>query len=1131
MFNKKSFKFMKKFLHYKTLRKFLLTMKISIALSLICVMSFASGTYSQDHKMSLKLSRITVKELLKTIESQSEFSIFYKDDNISASRVIDVNCNNCKVGDILNTAFAGTNLSYRIIDKIIVVSDISQFATTIKGQVLDKESGQPIPGVNVMEKGTTNGTISDVDGNFTIDVADAGSAVLIFSFIGYELQEVAVNGSTNLTVSLATKASEVDEVVVVGYGVKKKSLVTGSISSVKSDEIKTTSTSRIDQAIQGKTAGVMVLPQSGAPGSTTNIRVRGVGSNQGSNPIYMVNGMRVRDLNSINPGDIESIEILKDAASSAIYGAEGANGVILVTLKGGKSDKMQISYDFQYGVQRFKTKMKMMDATQYKQFQQEAGLTVSDRFGANTNWTDELFDSAPMQQHHISFSGGSEKTQYLISGSYINQDGIIGGSKSKYTRYTTLINVKSDVKKWLEIGGNFNYMHSSQNGIVENSEYSSVAGSCMIMDPLTPIFYTGTPAHVAKLISDGQTMIKDGSGNYYAIGENITGEMINPFITLATTHNNTVIDQMTGTGYGTLKPLKGLSITSRIGIDVAYGLNHVWTPKYYGSPENQNSLSWVRDNLTINTRWVWDNFATYALKLGDHAITTMVGYSAQKASMPNTTGTGNTQFNTLSLTSQPMVFEGDDFATQGGTTDRNSDAVGGFNRISTMASVFGRLSYDYKGKYMFEGSVRRDGASEFPTDAKYGVFPAVSAGWVLSNEDFLKIDALSYLKVRASWGKNGSRSNLTGNEDKELWNLNTRYPDASGNFVSGGWITRLPNKDLRWETSVQTDLGIDVRLLKDKVSFTLDYFNRETQDLIAQGLFPYSTGNVSPNVNLGDVSNKGLEIELGYRNDDHEFKYAVNANVSFVKNKVTKLAVLAPVDGTGVRNRALTRFENGEPIWYFRGYKTDGVLADDAAATAYNTKYGTDFSAGDLKVVDANGDGKISSNDITKIGDPNPDMIYGGNIAMSYKGFDFNLVLQGTKGNDIYMAWFREDRQGSNKPAYFFEDRWTPTNPNASMPKPNNSSLYLYNGDKMIGDGSYMRVKQIQLGYTLPASITKSIGLNSLRAYVSLDDYITFTKYKGLDPEVGSNQNSLQGVDRGRYPVAGRFVFGLSVNF
>lgn len=1035
--------------------------------------------------------------------------------------------------DLFNYLHFGMKRKILLLAGILWLSAFSlayaQQTITVKGVVYG-ENNATLPGANIVVKDANIGVVSDKDGKFTLKVP-ADAKTLVVSFVGMVTQEVAVS-TTPMNIYMVTEATDVGEVVIVGYGVQKKSLVTGAISSVKSDEIRTTSSVRIDQAIQGKTSGVLVLPQGGAPGTTTNIRIRGVSSNQSSNPIILVNGMRITDLNSINPNDIGSLEVLKDAASTAIYGAEGANGVIMITLKEGNSKQSQISYDFQYGIQSLRTRAKMMDATQFKAFQQEAGQTIQDRFNSNTNWIDALFENAPMQQHHLSFSGGNDKTNYLLSGGYMNQDGIIGKSASNYTRYTALINIDSDLRSWLKVGGNFNYMHSNQGGIVSNSEYRSVAGAGLIMDPLTPVVYEGTPPHVQALIDAGNTMVKDPSGKYYSTGENITGEMINPFLSMAVNHNTTSIDQITGVGYVTVKPFKGLSVTSRLGRDFSYYVNHLWQPKFYGSNENQNTSSFVQDFLQINDRWVWDNFASYDRKVGKHSFTVLVGYSAQKAHLPNTdANSGNTQFNTFSMVSGPLVAEGDQYATQAGATTRANDKIGGYNRESTMASVFGRLSYDYQGKYLLEGSVRRDGASEFPVNNKYAVFPSISAGWVLSEEDYLKVDIISYLKLRASWGQNGSRSNLTGNSDAELWILTARYPDDQDHFQSGGWIRALTNSDLKWETSQQTDIGIDARLLKNKISITIDYFDKVTKDLIATGGPLYSAGNLPAPTNIGNVSNKGAEFELGYSNNDHAFKYGASVNVSFIKNKVTKLNVPTPVDGTGVRNRALTRFDLNEPLWYFRGYKTDGLLQDDAAAAAYNQKYGTNFTAGDLKVVDANGDSKIDANDITKIGNPNPNMIYGGNLFMKYMGFDLNLSFQGTHGNDLYMGWFREDRPGSNKPAYFYTDRWTPNNHNASMPKPNNSSLFLYNGDKMIGNGSYLRIKQLQLGYTIPGALSTGIGIKSVRAYVSLDDFFTITKYEGYDPEVGSNDNTLQGLDRGRYPIAARLIFGLSVNF
>lgn len=982
------------------------------------------------------------------------------------------------------------------------------------------EKGEPIPGVSIIVKGTTTGTITDISGNYSFDAPETATT-LVFTYVGMITEEVLIGNQSVINVVLKEAAVGLDEVVVIGYGAKKKSLVTGAISSVKAADLKTTSSSRADQAIQGKTAGVMVLATSGSPGAGSKIRIRGTNSNGNSNPLFIVDGMKTGDINNIDPGDIESMEVLKDAASSAIYGTEGSNGVILVTTKSGKSGKGVVNYDFQFGNQSVKSNMKMMDATQYKQWMTESAQPTQDRFGANTNWLDQVFQTAPMQKHHLSFSGGNDKTVYMLSGSYLTQDGIVGGDKANYKRYTSRLNLKSDVKKWLEVGGNFSYSHSNQKNVGQDDEYRSLVNSALLIDPLTPVTYTGTPAHVQTLLNAGNVIVKDASGNYFGLTENVSGEMANPLAVLTTYHNTTEQDKLMGTGYATIKPFKGFSFTSRIGVDLTYQNQHSWAPLYYFSTESQNATTNVNDNLNKWNTWLWENFASYNKEIGDHSFTLMAGYSAQEY-----------KGDVYTMYSAPMVAEGDDYANQGSTTSDLYDRTGGTPQQSTMASLFGRLSYSYKGKYLLEGSVRRDGASEFPTDAKYAVFPAISAGWVVSNEDFFKTGLVSYFKVRGSWGANGSKGNLAGNEDKELWSLaGIKYPDATGTYQGGAQIGKLVNKDLKWEKTVMTDIGIDLRMLNNKINFTADYYNKNTENLIAPGTFPMSTGGGMPSVNAGTVSNKGFEFELGYTNQDNAFRYGGSLNFSTLNNEVTKLDVDAPVAGANVRGYNLTWFEEGLPIWYFKGYKTDGIFDSKAEADAYNTTYGTSFQAGDPIVVDVNDDKTISPTDETNIGSPHPKIIYGGSINMAYNGFDFNLAFQGVAGNDIFMGWYRTDRSLSNKPAYLFEDRWTSTNTGASSPRADNNSDYVYRSDIMVSKGSYMRIKQLQLGYTLANSITSKFGVNSLRAYISLDDYFTITKYKGLDPEAGSNNNQSQGVDRGLYPIAAKFLFGLSASF
>ncbi len=992
-------------------------------------------------------------------------------------------------------------------------------AQTVTGVVTGADDGQPLPGVNIKVKGTDQGTITDMNGGYSIEVSGE-EAVLIFSFVGFITQEQAVDSQTKIDVVLEVDSKGLEEVIVVGYGVKKKSLVTGAISSVKGEEINNLSTSRVDQALQGKTAGVQIRSSSGSPGAATKIRIRGTNSNGNSNPLFIVDGMKTGDINNIDPGDIESVEVLKDAASSAIYGTEGGNGVVIITTKSGKSGKGVVSYDFQYGIQSLKTKLELMDANQYSQWMNETGTTIQDRFGARTDWIDEVFESAPMQKHHISFSGGSEKTAYMLSGSYFTQDGIVGGSDANYNRFTTRLNLTSKINEWLEVGGNVSYAHSNQKYVGEDDEYRGIVNNTLLIDPYTPVTYSGTPAHVQSLINDGNVIIKDENGLYFGLAENATGEIVNPLALLSTYNNSIKQDKLLGTGYVTIKPAKGLSFTSRIGIDLTYQTQHYWTPVYYFSAEQANTLSSVDDILNKYYTVLWENFASYTKSFGNHNLTALIGYSAQKYQNPSYT-----------LHSAGMVSENDDYSYHQFLPDAN-DNVSGNMGLNTMASFYGRLSYNYADKYLLEGSIRRDGASQFPEDNKYAVFPAVSAGWVVSNEDFFSFDFIDYTKIRASWGANGSRANLPGNEDKELWRFdNVNYPDASDNIQNGAVILKLTNPDLVWERTEMFDIGADFRFLNSKLTFSFDYFDKKTKDLITRGQGPLSVGNDYPFVNAGTVSNKGLDFELGYRNTEGEFKYGVTVNLSTLKNEVTELTVDAPVPGDNLRGYNLTWFEEGKPIWYFKGYATDGIFRDAAAASTYNTTYGTSFQAGDPIVVDANKDGQITPSDQTMIGSPHPDLIFGGNIFLEYKGFDFNLSFQGTQGNDVFMGWFRTDRIRSNKPAFFFEDRWTADNPDASFSRANNESDYVYRSDLMVADGSYLRIKQIQLGYTFPSTLISKVGLGSLRAFVSLDDYFTFTKYKGLDPEAGSSNDVRQGVDRGLYPIARKVLFGLSVKF
>lgn len=979
-------------------------------------------------------------------------------------------------------------------------------AQNITGTVSDAIG--PMPGATIIVKGTNYGTTTDFDGKFIMENV-ANDATLVISFVGYTSKEVIINGQTTFNIVLAEDASKLDEIVVVGYGTKKKSLVTGAISSIKSEDIQNNASTRIEQAIQGKVSGISVLTNSGSPGAGSKIRIRGTGSNGNSDPIYIVDGMKTYSIDNIYGGDIESIEILKDAASSAIYGTEGANGVVIITTKSGKNlDKPLISYDSQFGFQTERTKMELMDETQYRTYLDEAGVQDIASNGVNTNWIDEVFEDAWVEKHHLSFAGGTEKSTYFISGSYTNQDGIVGKERANFKRYTARINSKHEINDWLEVGNNLTYTNTSRGIIGEDDEYRSILNNALLMDPLTPVTYTnGVPSNVTDLVNDGKTILSDENGDYYGLPAYVTGEIANPLAMLTVQKRNITTDKILGTFFANVTPFEGLVMTTRLGIDINYEINHNWNPIYFVSSERQNTLATVDDNITKNSSWLWENFATYTNSYQKHDYTVLLGLTAEKYQSPN-----------YYLFSGPMPKEGDNYAYHDYTQDDDLNNIGGNFIERRKKSSFGRFSYGFDEKYLLEGTLRYDVSSAFSEANKAAYFPSVSAGWVISKEGFWKGDSkIDYLKIRASWGQVGSDQNLLGNEDLQFFTSEgIKVPDGNGNFLPGYEADNIPNKDLTWETSEQIDFGIDLRAFAGRLTFSTDYYDKKTKDLIVSGnsLIPLSVGRNFGNFNGGTVSNKGWEFELGFNNKAGDFTYGINLNLSTLKNEVTELAVDSPIDGANVRGFDTTRFEEGEPIWYYRGYKTNGI----------------DDTTGEPIIVDVDGSGDITPNDITNIGDPHPDMLYGGQINLGYKDFDFNLNFQGSQGNEIYMLWNRTDRQFSNKPSFLYDGRWTGAGSNASFPKADVGSDYLYRSDLMVGDGSYMRIKQIQLGYTLPSEIVQKILIDRLRFSISVEDYFTFTDYEGLDPEAGSTNNQSQGIDRGVYPIPGKIIFGISLN-
>ena len=987
------------------------------------------------------------------------------------------------------------------------------YGQNLKGIVSDS-SGE-LPGVNIIVKGTTNGTTTRLDGSYVLSNVKP-TDIIVFSYIGYKTIEIGVEGRVVLDVILIEDTNSLDEVVVVGYGVKKKSLVTGAISSIDSKQIKSSSNQRVEQILQGRTSGVTVSSSSGSPGSGAKIRIRGAGSSGNSNPLYIVDGMKTSSIASIAPSDIASIEILKDAASAAIYGTEGANGVVIITTKKGKIGALKVGFNSQFGMQFVNSKMELMDASQFVTYMNEAGQAGVVDNGYNTDWIKETFSPASMMRYDLNLSGASEKTSYYTSMSHLSQDGVVGEKNSSFRRATFRMNLKTDITKWLEVGVNATHSASTKKGVQENSDTRGVIQNMLIIDPLTPVVYPDgqVPQSVIdRATSNNVPLLRDANGNVYGYPSFSTGEVINP-VAYANGINNTTTyaKQNLISAYLKFNIIEGLTFTSRYGFEKGNWNTRNMVNPYYVSSEAANTSYTGSQTIFESKKWLWENFATYNRSFKEHNFTLLAGYSAE-----------NTRGNTLisrSGSADINSFTGFDFDLP----EFNKQINNIIPRPDNMVSMFARLSYDFADKYLFEASLRQDTSDKFPTANKTGVFPAFSAGWVLSKEDNWKnIAKINYLKFRASWGQNGSRSNLNGNSDKTfiVQNIGGLPIDYLGNI--GAQITGYANPNLVWETSEQVDLGVDLRAYNNKLNFSLDYFKKTTRDAIVSNgalITPGSAGFVSNEFNAGTIENTGFEFEIGYRDETESgLSYAINANLSTLKNTVTEILYVpegTSLTGAGAPQNSdgVTRLSQGLPSWYFYGYKTDGINP----------------ATGEINFVDTNGDNTIDSSDKTMIGSPHPDVLFGGNINLGYKGFDFNLQFQGSIGNDIMSTYHQPSRPITNKPLHFYTQRWKSPGDNASFPGAANV-ISSYDTDLMVESGSFMRIKQIQFGYTLPSKIANKMKVANLRMYVSLDDYFTFTGYKGLDPEVGNFGFNSIGVDRGFYPTAAKTVFGLSIDF
>ena len=999
---------------------------------------------------------------------------------------------------------------------------VTSFAQGIKGTVID-ENGEPVIGATVAEKSNAkNATITDFDGNFTVNVK-AGQVITV-TYVGYQTFEGAAKNG--MTINLKPDNKVLDEVVVVGYGVQKKSSVTGAISQVKPEDMENRTIANAQQALQGKTSGVQIIQSSAAPGSSPTIRVRGYSSNSSSEPLFVVDGVRLGDISGIDPSTIASMEILKDAASAAIYGAEAGNGVVLITTKKGKPGQGKISYDFMFTDESLARIPKMLNSEQYIQYMDEGNIFTKDYLlknwdgVTNTAWTDVAFNHGHMQKHALSFTGGNERGNYYLSLAYLNNNGIVKGDADVYKRLTATINSEYKIKDWLKVGTTNQIEKYDVRSVSSNNEYGSLLTSILMLDPLTPDTYTAEnlPYQMVNAQANGKQLLQDENGNYYAVSKFYAGEQYHPMIMRDNGLSKNQGFNINGSIYGDFTPAKGLTITSRFGYRLAGSNNSSTSLPFYGNGVQSRDFLDFSAGSSTSIYYQWENFANYMKTFGGHTVTAMVGMSFQKSTSNNVNGSLTANGEDALKKNDPLFYYlnyANASATKG---------VSGETNESTKYSYFGRLSYDFMGRYLLQASLRADAAdlSKLSKKTRWGYFPAVSVGWTLSEEKFfapLK-SWFDSLKFRASWGQNGSLSALGGYSYSTDMALGGLYPFSSGiNYTQAAAPSTMGNDDLKWETSEQLNFGFDGILLGGRMTFGVDYFIKKTKDLLVWGTTPSLIigGSTSP-MNAGNVENKGFEFELGWRDHIGDFNYSIRGNLSTLSNKVTYIdPSITRLSGSNFHTYTITYFEKGYPVYYFRGYKFAGI----------------DSETGNPLFEDLDDDGKVSDGDLTCIGDAIPDFTYGITLTAAYKGIDLTVFGTGSYGNQIFNCINRPDYAASNRlKEVFYDNRWTAENKNGTVPRAGANDMDKYAcSSAMVYDGSFFKIKQIQLGYTLPKSLINKVFLSHARIYASLDDFFTFSKYPGFDPEAATNATSGMGIDKGGYPTSKKVVLGLNIEF
>ena len=1093
---------------------------------------YAASSYLQETGSRLSIKNMIIGQALDKIEAETGYTFLYTDNTIESGRRVDIDIQSQDIRQILHALFAATDVRYHIVDRQIILSRHASPATAdvlqsrrISGVVTDA-GNEPVIGANVRLKGAAAGAITDIDGRFTLDVP--GNAVLQISYIGYISKEIAVGRESLLQIQLEEDLRAINEVVVIGYGSIRKSDLTGSVYSVKTAEIQQTPIVSIDQGLAGRASGVQVIQTSGMPGATASIRVRGSSSLQGGNePLYVIDGFPVYSgegfgntggktslsgLSTVNPSDIESVEILKDASATAIYGARAANGVVLITTRSGKKGQDIITFESDFGVSDVVKKIEVMNAQEYALLVNEAytndglapyysseALAAIAQSGKGTDWQDEVFRTGLSQNYQLAFSGGDEKTQYAISGAYFNQTGIL--IHSDFTRYSTRLNFDRHILPDFTIGTHLSASHTINNSVAtETGGEGGVVTGAMKMNPILPVY------------SD------ELNGMYTQV--NMPGTLVpNPVATARERKFNNAASRLLGDIYVQWEVIKDLKLKISLGADVLYNKANLYTPSTIYQA-NGMAKGEIRVRKTIN--WLNENTLTWNKTIAqDHAFNVLGGFTMQR-------------------NMAEMVYASSSNFVNNVMEENNLGAGSVYNKPESeniqwsLMSYLARINYTLRSRYLFSVNARVDGSSRFGANNKYGFFPSASAGWRISEESFMQPlkDLLPNLKLRGSYG-------FTGNTEigvyESLATLGSNSWVIGNQLVSGFFPNKIPNPDLRWERTGQLDIGIDIGLLNNRLRLTADYYRKETTDLLYDVAIPGVSGYQTMLKNIGSLENKGYEFSLESDNLAGAFRWNTAFNISFNRNKVLELGgedykEMDESDGH-LKTGSVRRLIVGRPVGIFYGYRFDGIFQNEEE-TRQQTSSASPIGVGLRRYKDLNGDGRVdATNDREILGDANPGFFGGLTNNFSCKGVELNVFFQYACGNEIfnYNAVELETPTGGQNAYKELLNRWTPSNPSNIYPKASTNRNVLIS-DRFIEDGSYLKLKTVSLSYGFPR--LKAKHLQGLRVYVTAQNLLTWTSYRGYDPEVSyRGASTLQsGEDFGGYPQSRTFMLGIKLN-